>query len=227
MCSIDSLFGGPSNQEKVAAGNETTLASDMEGDFNKVFGEQQSTLGQLKDELTRINTGDTGMGFSAEQNALLTTGIETGAAAEERNVEQAAQNRQAGLNQTGGVASGAQAAREAGIIAAGETAKARGLNAETLANINQGRANAQIMAGGLTQMADLESPTTYGSEASSANQAAFGEQDTINKEHGAAIGGLMNMGMDVASMGATGIMGAVNAPAGSSMLSGAMNALAG
>jgi hypothetical protein len=226
MCSIDSLFGGPSTQEKGSLAQADTLADSFQGDFNTVFGEQQSTLANLKNELTRIDTGHTGMGFSAEQNALLMSGIETGAAGAERNTEQAAQNKMAGLNQTGGVASGAQAAREAGIIAGGEEAKAQGLNAETLANINQGRQNAMTTAGGLQSLAGLENPEGYGKLAGNENQAAFQQANIVNQQHQAAVGSFMKGITGMAGV-ASDMFGGPIAGMANKMLSGASDVMSG
>jgi len=226
MCSIDSLFGGPSKAEKNLGAQSQGLASAMEGDFNTVFNEQQSTLGQLKDELTRINTGSEGMGFSALENQLLMSGIETGAAGAERNAIQASQNRMAGLNQTGGVASGAQAAREAGIVAGGEEAKAQGLNAETLANINQGRQNALTTAGGLQSLAGLENPEGYGKMAGNENQVAFQQANIENAQHQAAMGGFMKSVVGAAGLVSDQFGGQIAGTA-SKLLSGASDVLSG
>lgn len=221
MCNIGQLLtgnSGPSQAEKSAGKRSATMAQTLDNNYATEFQNQNDMLQLLQGETRKIETGQTGEGFSPAEEAARESLIENNAAAGERNARQASQNESAGLGRSmGGDSSGLQRAagirqQVAGEIAtAGENNKSNALLANTAANYNQGRTNANEAAGLYGSLAGR-----YGSAAdaamtggANANNAAFSQAQQITKEQDAAspwsaVGGLIQKGVGLATGGGFG-----------------------
>lgn len=196
-------FGGASQQEKAAQAQSQSLANALQANYTQEFGEQQDVLQQLNTELTKIESGTTGPGFSADELAARRADIVNNAAAAERNATQAARNASAGqvflgAQDSSGLArtSAIQDTIAGEIGAAGEAEKSRQLNALNEANYAQGRANAAQRVAGLNELAGRYNPAAYAGEATGAANQAFTQADKIRSESGAAmLGGLLTSGL--------------------------------
>jgi len=188
------LCCGPSGEEEGLQGNSADFSRTLEGAFNTSFANQQDALQSLQTTINQIKSGQTGPGFSGEENAALISGIENQGAAAARNTVQAAQDRtsgqvfngqtdSSGLARTSAIAK--QIQEQAGSAAATNTANA--LNAETAANFDQGRKNAVTAASGLTALAGQYGGAADASMSGAINEnnASFQQANKINQEKGA------------------------------------------
>lgn len=233
------MFGGPSSAENATLQSQTNLSNALWSNFNQQYQQQQGVLQQLQAQIGRIQSGQTGPGFSGAENAARIALIQNTTAAQARNAVQAARSvgagtqsstagnleRQAGINQqvTGQIEAkvGAQGANE--------------LLAEQAENFATGRENAYKTAGALQQLAGTYNPAQYGQLTGSSLGQQFSQADKINQENIArsqAIAGLVTkVGLGAATFGVGGI-GALGAgesvgEAGSDFLAGGLNALSG
>jgi hypothetical protein len=206
-------FGGPSSTEEMIAGQESSLASTLRGNYNTVFGEQQDTMKALDSQLRQIRTGQTGLGFSAAEQSVREAQIINQGGANARNAAQAAQDFGAGKTFNGSTDSSGLA-RQSGINqqiretaqSQAETQTANQLTNLTAENYGQGRENAARSAAGLATLAGLENPNPAASAAGSELGAAFGSAEKIQQakiaETQGAIGLATSIGMDAATFGA-------------------------
>jgi len=222
---MSDYFGGPSSQQEAGAAQEGGLATSLNSNYQQQYGQQQSTLQQLNNEVGRIQSGNTGPGFGGAENAAYISDIQNQGAAAARNAIQASRTVGAGSQNapTGGLTreSGIQQQVGGQIEAGAGINTANKLNQETAANYATGRQNAITTAQALQTMANSYNPLGYASGASSANSSAFNENSTINTENqqksqaevglaeqvaGAAIGGVAGgMGnLDTTPGGSTG-----------------------
>ena len=241
MCN---LFGGASSEEQGLEAQGSALSRSLEANYKTSFADQMDALKQLQSQISRIQSGQTGPGFSADELAARTGQIVNQAGANARNVEQAEANQSAG--QIFGGASDASGLARASAIrqqltgeaeSAAETQKAGALENLTAANYAQGRENAARTASGLEALSGQ-----YGGAASrdlsgslSARSSAFSEADKINQENSQAsamLGGLIKAGVGIGSSFLTG--GLSNLGAGESFgegvgdfFKGGMEALGG
>lgn len=201
------LFGGPSQGEQTAYQETSALSQSLLSNFRQQYAQQQSTLGQLEGEISRIQTGQTGPGFSGEENAALRSEIVNQGAAAARNAIQA--NRSVGSGATGTLTSGINAQVEGQIGAITGTDTANQLLKETTANYAQGRENAIRAASAFQTMYNSFNPTAYAGMAGQELGQQFTEADKINQEKIArsqAIAGLVEkVGLGAATFGAGGI----------------------
>jgi hypothetical protein len=208
MCNF---FGGASQAEQSDAASQGELAKSLQQDFGQRFGQQSTTLDSLNSVINRIQSGDTGPGFGADENAARTSNIINNSEAGARNAMQATAERAAGVG-GGGDASGLarssaiRQALNAAISAQGANQKSDLLAKNTAANYEQGRLNAAQTAGGLERLAGLQNPEGFASAASGANQAAFGMDNKINTEDtsGGLFGSLLTAGVGLAGKAITG-----------------------
>lgn len=157
-----------------------------------------------------IAGGPSQNGMSEEElSALNTTAIDTTAA----NYENAARATANSLAGRGGD-SGLQSGIDTGIKANVASQAAGTLSSEELGIANEnaqlGRQQYWQAIGGKQALAGMENPESYASLASSSNQSAFGEADTIQQQKSQEIGDIVG--------GAVGI--------GSAIFSGGMSTLA-
>lgn len=203
MCNF---FGGASSDESSSQAMESGLAKSLQANYKQMFGEQQGTIEKLNSVINRIESGQTGPGFSAAEENARESQIIANAGAAERNAQQAAQNRAAGGTFAGADssglahASGIRSQVNAEIAAAGENQKSTALNENTAENYRQGRLNAAQTEGGLATLAGIQSPLGYASGASGANQSAFQMAEKINEENssGGLFGSLLSAGVGLA-----------------------------
>lgn len=200
MCNF---FGGASSAEQGNAAAETSLAKSLQADFGTRFGEQSKTMQDLTSVISQIQSGNTGPGFGATEEAARTSNIINQGAAEARNVQQAVADKGAG--QAFGSNSSGQASairqqlnQKAASAASADTSNA--LIKNTAENYQQGRINAAQTAGGLESLAGIENPDQLASMASGANEGAFKMNNEINKENtsGGLFGSLLTAGVGLA-----------------------------
>jgi hypothetical protein len=224
---MSQCFGGPTSTEKGLQGQSENLSETLSANAATEFGEQQGTIKDINAQLSRLESGQTGPGFGAQEEAANVAGIENNAGAMARNVTQAVQNQNAGQTfQGSGDTSGLgrtsairqQIGEEAKSSAAGQEANA--LNANTAANFATGRAETVQTIGGLDALSGQENPNAAYSEATNANSTSFGEAKTIQEqqqEKDAAIAGLVTGGL---GLGADFLTGGIAGAAGGGGIGG-------
>jgi hypothetical protein len=202
MCDVGAMLGipsGPSADETSLEKQSTSMAKTLGSNYSQAFAQQGDVLGQLQGEIGKIETGQTGPGFGAEENAAKISQIGANAAANERNAEQFTANLGAGQNYAGGTDSsglGRAAAlrtQQAGeAVSAGEAEKSAALNQETQQNFAQGRANAAQTVGGLQALSGDYSGRANASLAGQQeeNRAATSQTNEITKQMDARAGGI-------------------------------------
>ncbi len=234
MCN---LFGGASGEEKGLQAADSGLSRTLESHYEGAFADQLDSLNMLKSTISRIQSGQTGPGFSADELAARTGQIVNQAGAGARNVEQAEANQSAG--QIFGGASDASGLARASAVrqqltgeaeSAAENQKSTALENLTAANYAQGRLNADRTAAGLESLSGayggIADKSLSGREAVGKN--AFGEAHQINEENNQAsamLGGLLKAGV---GLGGTFLSGGLAGGGGfSDFFKGGLGALTG
>lgn len=202
MCSIQDITGGPSGPtgaEQGLAAQESDLSNTLNANYQQAFGDQMDSLKMLQSTISRIQSGTTGPGFSADELAARTGQIVNQSAANARNIEQVEANQSAGQI-FGGASDSSGLARASAIrqqltgeaLSSAENQKAGALENLTAENYGVGRINADKTAAGLEALSGA-----YGRAASSslsgrlqAGNEAFSEAEKIHAERDAASGGL-------------------------------------
>jgi hypothetical protein len=231
------MFGGPSQAETGTLSQTQGLSTALMSAFNQQYAQQQGVLKQLGSQIFRIQSGQTGTGFSGGENAALISQIQNQGAAQARNAIQQQRQLGAGTMPGSGLSrqSGINAQVAGGISALAGAQTANNLIGETAQNYAQGRANAISAEQGLQSLQDDFSPSTYSNQASSNLVNQFKESDEINQQNiqrSQAIAGLIEKGVMGAATFGLGGVGALGAGEGigegaSDFLSGGMNALTG
>jgi hypothetical protein len=213
MC-LDSLFGGATDEQKSYENRETGFSNDLAADFEQQYKDQQSVIKQYQAETAKIESGNTGPGFGAAENAAYISGIVNQGGAAARNAIQASQNRAAGqvfggMTDTSGLARASAIRQQAAgdISAKVGVNTANALNAETAANYGQGRTNATEAAGLLSRQVNMYNPLAYQGASSAASKNAADMSMTIQKENQQALMGKIGFGIKLAGMATGGIAG--------------------
>jgi hypothetical protein len=238
MCSTQDITGGPTgptSEEKGLSAQDSDLSGTLNAHYEKAFGDQMDSLNMLKSTISRIQSGTTGPGFSADELAARTGQIVNQAGANARNVQQLEANQGAGQT-FGGSSDSSGLARSSAIrrqltgeaASAGENQKAGALENLTAENYATGRMNADKTAAGLESLSGA-----YGGAANSslsgrltAGQNAFGEAEQLHQEKDAAGGGFGKMLAFGAGLAGDFLTGGLSAGAGGFM-KGGLGALAG
>lgn len=201
------MFGGPSAQEESTLGQTSALSSSLLSNYRQQYSQQQDVLGRLQGQISRIQSGQTGPGFSGEENAARTSQIINSGAAASRNAIQAA--RSVGNGATGTLTSGInqQVEGQIGAVTGANTSNA--LLKEQSDNFAQGRQNAITSASALQTLSGDYNPAGYASQAGNELGAQFKEATQIQQEKIArsqAIAGLVEkVGMGAATFGMGGV----------------------
>jgi len=213
MCN---LFGGASGEEEGLQAADSGLSRSLESHYNTAFADQLDSLNMLKSTISRIQSGQQGPGFSADELAARTSQIVNQSGANARNVEQVLADRSAGQI-FGGSQDASGLARASAIrqqttgeaLSAAETAKSNALTNLTAENYSVGRTNADRTAAGLEalsgQYGGIAGTSLSGREA--IGKQAFGEAHEINQENSQAsvmLGGLLKAGVGIGSSFLTG-----------------------
>lgn len=210
MCN---MFGGPSYSEKATLQQQSQLADAMWSNFNQQYQQQQDVLKNLQTQIGRIQSGQTGPGFSGEENAARISLIRNTTAAEARNAVQAQRSVGAGeqVSPTGGMT------RQSGINqqVAGQiyskigAAGSNALLAEQAENFAVGRDNAYKTVGALQSLSGDYSPATYSGQEEAALGQKFGMADKIRQQEAARsqsiFGAATKLALGAATFGAGGI----------------------
>lgn len=176
---------GPSDQEKQLNAQESKFSNMLMGNYANYFGKQSAVLDNLNNYLTPIaEAGPTQQGWAAPEVAAVNTqiGETTG-----QNYAKAAQALGNQLSAEGGgnayLPSGAANTLKAQIATAAAAQQSSENLAATEANYAQGRQNWQQATAGLQELGQQYNPSAIASEASGANQSAFGQADKIQQEN--------------------------------------------
>ena len=210
MCN---MFGGPSAAEKSTLMSQTQLSNALWSNFQQQYQQQQGVLKNLQAQIGRIQSGQTGPGFSGAENAARIALIQNTTAAEARNAVQAARSVGAGtqVSPSGGMT------RQSGINqqVAGQIASkigAVGANAllgEQAENYATGRENALRTAGALQALAGEYNPAAYSGQEESSLGQQFGMADKIRQQEAARsqaiFGAATKLAMGAATFGLGGI----------------------
>ena len=202
MCSIQDITGGPSgptSEEQGLAAQESDLSRSLDAHYQQAFADQGESLKMLQSTIGRIQSGQTGTGFSPEELAARTAQITANAGAQARNIEQVEANQGAGQVFAGSQDSSGLARSSAirqqltgEALSTAETQKSNALENLTAANYNQGRINTDKTAAGLEALSGAyggRAGQSLGAELN-ANQSAFNMAEKIHQERDAASGGL-------------------------------------
>lgn len=228
MCNI---FGGPSYQEKATLQQQSQLADAMWSNFNQQYQQQQGVLKNLQTQIGRIQSGQTGPGFSGEENADRIALIRNTTAAEARNAVQAARSVGAGeqVSPSGGMT------RQSGINqqVAGQIYSKIGatgsnaLIAENAENYAVGRENAYKTVGALSALSGQYNPSVYSGQEEGALGQKFQIADKIRQQEAASSQAIFGAATKLATGAFTFGMGGMGAGGIGDFLKGGSNALFG
>ena len=218
MC-LDSLFGGATDEQKSYENRETGFSNDLAADFTQQYKDRQDVIKQYHAETTKIESGNTGPGFGAAENAAYISSIVNQGGAAARDAIQASQDRSAGqvFKTSGGEISDSSGLSRASAIRqqqAGEISSRVGINtanaltAETAANYGQGRTNAKESADLLSRQVSMYNTLAYQGASSVASKNAADMSKTIQDENQQALMGKIGFGIKLAGMAAGGVAGA-------------------
>lgn len=210
MCN---MFGGPSAAENATLQSQTQLSQAMWASFNQQYNQQQDVLKNLQTEIGRIQSGQTGPGYSGAENAERIALIQNTAAAAARNATQAQRSLGAGsqVSPTGGMTrqSGINQQTAAQIAAKVGAEESNNLIAENIQNFQQGRDNAAATVGALNALSGRYNPAEYSGQENADLGQQFKIADTINQENiqkSQAIAGFATkLALGAATFGAGGI----------------------
>lgn len=217
MCN---MFGGASQAEKSTLGQTRDLATTLLSNFRQRYAQQSDVLKQLAGQIMKIQTGQTGPGFSGAENAARESMIINQGAAAARNAIQAERSRAAGAGPVyGGGSTGLERTAAINRQIAGGIEALAGANTSnqllrnTAENYAQGRVNAAQAASGFQALAGEYNPAQYGQMAGTELGQQFNQAHEINQEEiarsqailgtvtgigkmaaGFATGGLANLG---------------------------------
>jgi hypothetical protein len=213
---------GPSGQEEQIAGQQSSLASTLQSNYNQQFANQSQVLSNLNNLYTPIaEAGPDQQGFGGQELAAINTQEGQGVGTNYAHASQALNNTLA--SQGGGnefLPNGAQAELKGSLA----TSAANQLSSEQLqttqANYAQGRQNYNQATAGLQTLASQYNPTGFASGANDAFKQSFTDANQIqtqkNQEQQAIASGIAGIAME----GAGGIGGGLSAlgasPAGAS-----------
>lgn len=232
MCNF---FGGPSQQEENVADQTQTFGNTLQADLSQQFQGQENAINTLQTLQQRIATGDTGAGFSPQENAAMVSQIQNQGAAQARNVTQAANATGGGEFSETGLqrATQQQLKEQAQSNASAQTSNA--LEQETQQNYAVGRQNASTAANVEANIVKSYNPEAFAQLAGSNLSTQFGQAQTINAQNIAkaqAIGNLALSGITSAATFGVGGLTSLGSGEGvgeglSDFFGGGMNALSG
>lgn len=216
---------GPSKQQELTAGQQASLSSTLQANYNENFGKQSAILSNMMKIFTPISeAGPDQQGFGANELAALNTTAGEGVGANYAKASQALNNTLAARG--GGsevLPTGARAALKGSLASAAANELSRQQLGITEANYAQGRQNWSQANAGLLALSGQYNPNAVAGEATGANQAAFGEaskiQEMKNQKTADIIGGITSLGMDAATFG-VGAMGGGGFQGGLTALTG-------
>lgn len=180
------LFGGPSYGERAALDSTTQYANAMMANYNQQYQQQQGALTNMQAQIARLQSGQTGPGFSGDENAARISYIKNLYAAQARNEAQAARSRGAGsqVSPSGGMTrqSGINQQIDAEATSRAQAGEANDLIKEQAENFAQGRTNTERAISGWDALAGRYNPQSYAGMAESGYNTEFSESQQIQKE---------------------------------------------
>jgi len=202
---------GPSGQMTTAAAQQSSLASSLQSDFQSRFAGQSGVINNLNSLWTPIAmAGPNQQGFGAPELAALHTATHEGVAANYDKATRALNNTLAfngGGNEV--LPTGARAALHGRLASAAANELSNADLGITEANYAQGRSNFQAGMNGLTNTAQLYNPGQFASEATTAGNLAFNEDQAIqqmkNQKTQAIASGIAGLGLSAATFGIGGL----------------------
>ena len=175
---------GPSASEQMISGQQQSLASTLQANYNNYFGKQSQTMQNLNSIFTPIaQAGPDQQGFGANELAALNTNAQEGVGNQYAKAQRVLNNN---LSARGGgnefLPNGARTELDASLASAAANESARQSQAITTANYAQGRSNWLTATAGLNALAQEYNPEGIASGAESGYNSAFGMADKINQE---------------------------------------------
>jgi hypothetical protein len=195
----------------MAQGQQASLASTLQANYNQYFANQSEVLGRLNNIFTPIaQAGPDQQGFGAQELAALNTGAMEGVGA---NYTKASQALNTTLASRGGgnefLPNGAKAALKATLASSAANEMSRQQQKITEANYAQGRKNFEEATAGLDSLAKVYSPTAIAEGAQEGFKSSFAMADKIqqerNQKQASIAGGITALGLDAATFGAGGL----------------------
>lgn len=191
---------GPSQSEKNLQASEASFDQTLQQDYSTTFAQNQDILNSLNSVLQPIvQAGPNQQGYSPQELAALNTqAIESNAQGYQQVAQATGQQEAAAGGGKTFLPSGVNAQINAAEASAAESNLSNENLGITTSNYAQGRANWQQALSGEESVAAGESPVAYAGATTNANQAAFGEANTINQqsnaEFGQILGGIEGIG---------------------------------
>lgn len=204
---------GPSHEQQILEGKQSSLSDLMMQSFRERFGQQSDLISKLQQSVYQpiVSAGPGQEGMTPQEKAAYQTDILNKTGANYQNAKRALQTT---LSARGGgnvaLPSGAEAQLQA--VLASEAAGQTSANELQLTKENYalGRERYDRAVAGQQALLGQFNPTAYSSGAESGYGQAFGEatkiQDMRNQAEAEIAGGALSLGIDAATFGA-GAMG--------------------
>lgn len=187
---------GPSGQEKQIADSTQAFMGELTSAFAEEFGAQSLLTSNMTKALEPIMAaGPNQPGYSAAENAALTSNAINTNAANVRNAQVASAVGRAGSAGSDYLPSGADQQIKAEIASSGAQNLSREENQIAINSAEVGRENFFNAEKGLAGVAQIENPAAYGELGINAGKSAFGMANTVQQERNqeqAAIAGTVS-----------------------------------
>ena len=215
---------GPSSEQISLENSQSSFMTQLMSNYNTNFASQQAVLANINQTLGPIvKAGPNQQGFSAQENAALTTQAINDTAGNYANAQVAQNNELSARNDSGNLP---ESGEDQALSARLKSAAAGQLSQEELgiteANYATGRSNFQNAVSGEEALAGQYNPVPTAGVANQSNQQAFGEATQINQEQNQEqadiFGGVASLalapftgGLSLAGLGKSAGGGAANA----------------
>lgn len=205
--------GGGDKTLGAAVSEQNTFAQKLMGMFQSQFGKQAGTLNFLNSKLQGMVNNPTGLG--ARGVSALNSQAISNTAAQEQNAIRAANNATAGKGN--GLPSGVQAQISGDIAARGQQQLSSELNSNNVLNAQVQNQQQQFGLSGEQNVASLENPLGYGSEANTGlgNVGSLDMDYIKSRQYNASVSGAgavmgeIGQGLNLVGGVAGGIMGGI------------------
>jgi hypothetical protein len=201
------LLKGASASQENLANQQAQYYSTLTNDYNTQFAQQSNILSSLNNTLSPIiNAGPNQFGFSTAETNNLNSQAVQGTGQQYAAASQALKANQATAG--GGnsyLPSGAQAAQQASLAAAGANQASNQLMGVQQAGYQQGYNQYQSALGEEQGVAGMYNPTGYAGQATGAGSSAFDSASQVQQMNNAAspwnvvgglLGGALGAGLD-------------------------------
>jgi hypothetical protein len=209
MCApLGVLLGGPTEQQTAEANAQQQYTQTIQGNYSKLFNQQQLVDSNLNNLLTPIaEAGPNQSGMSAAELAAQNTQALDTTGANYANAARTVGNQLAGRGGSSGIESGVDQQIKASLAssAAGQLSQEQlGITEE---NAAIGRQNYQNAVSGMQALSGDYSPTAAGSQGTQANQLAFTQATDIGAQQAQEAKSVASLIGSAAGMAAGGMGG--------------------